>query len=240
MTLSPDAPAQPEIPPTRAARTAALRTAATTAAVHSARARKHERRTQAERRAESDERLLRAAAELVVERGIEGTSLAEIGRRAGYSHGLVHNRFGSKEALVERLNTEAVRLFTETTLAAVGGTRGLPALRIVADTYLDLVESPDPLGRVHLVVWSEAIARASERRSYRITWDRYFRSAFATLIRDAVADRSVRSDVDVDAMAMVVVGLLRGVALQLMLEPGSATAATRAVVLDHLTRMLAP
>jgi AcrR family transcriptional regulator len=199
----------------------------------------HQRRTQAQRRAESERRLLAAAAGLIVERGIEGTSLAEIGRVAGYSHGLVHQRFGSKEALVERLNTEAVRMFTTATLTAVGSTRGLPALRIVAGTYLDLVQGPDPLGRVHLVVWTEAIARASERRSYRVTWDRYFRSAFAQLIRDAAADGTVRVDVDVDAMAMVVVGLLRGVALQLMLEPASATPQTRAAVLDHLTRMLA-
>ena len=199
----------------------------------------HQRRTQAQRRAESERRLLDAAARLIVERGIEGTSLAEIGRVAGYSHGLVHQRFGSKEALNERHNTEAVRMFTTETVAAVGSTRGLPALRIVADTYLDLVQAPDPLARVHLVVWTEAVARASERRSYRVTWDRYFRSAFAQLIRDAAADGTVRADVDVDAMSMVVVGLLRGVALQLMLEPGSATPETRAAVLDHLTRMLA-
>ncbi|MFL6022608.1 MAG: TetR/AcrR family transcriptional regulator [Marmoricola sp.] len=198
-----------------------------------------QRRTQAQRRAESERRLLDAAAALIVERGIEGTSLAEIGRVAGYSHGLVHQRFGSKEALVERLNTEAVRMFTARTLSAVGSTRGLAALRIVADTYLDLVQAEDPLGRLHLVVWSEAVARASDRRSYRVTWDRYFRSAFAQLILDAAADGTVRDDVDVDAMSMVVVGLLRGVALQLMLDPASATPQTRAAVLDHLTRMLA-
>jgi AcrR family transcriptional regulator len=197
------------------------------------------RRTQAQRRAESDRRLLDAAAELIVERGIEGTSLAEIGRRAGYSHGLVHQRFGSKEALVERLNAEAVRMFTDVTVSAIGSARGLTALRIVADSYLDLVQAPDALGRVHLVVWTEAIARASERRSYRVAWDRYFRSAFAELIRDAREDGTIRTDLDPDAMAMVVVGLLRGVALQLMLEPASATVATRHAVLDHLTRMLA-
>lgn len=198
----------------------------------------HQRRTQAQRRAESERRLLDAAAQLIVERGIEGTSLAEIGRLAGYSHGLVHQRFGSKEALVERLNTEAVRMFTTVTLAAVGSTRGLAALRIVADTYLDLVQAQDPLGRVHLVVWSEAVARPSERRSYRVTWDRYFRSAFAELITDAAADGTVRCDLDAEAMATVVVGLLRGVALQLMLDPVGNEEA-RAGVLDHLSRMLA-
>ena len=198
----------------------------------------HQRRTQAQRRAESERRLLDAAAQLIVERGIEGTSLAEIGRLAGYSHGLVHQRFGSKEALVERLNTEAVRMFTTVTLAAVGSTRGLAALRIVADTYLDLVQAQDPLGRVHLVVWSEAVARPSERRSYRVTWDRYFRSAFAELITDAAADGTVRCDLDAEAMATVVVGLLRGVALQLMLDP-VVNEEARAGVLDHLSRMLA-
>lgn len=212
----------------------------TTAASDTRTARQRPRRTQAERRAESDRRLLEAAAELIVERGIEGTSLAEIGRRAGYSHGLVHHRFGSKEALVERLNAEAVRMFTEITVTAMGQTRGLPALRIVADSYLDLVASPDPLGRVHLVVWTEAIARTSERRSYRVAWDRYFRSAFAQLIQDARADGTVRDDMDPDAVAMVLVGMLRGVALQLMLEPDRATRATRAAVLEHLTRMLSP
>lgn len=210
-----------------------------TTAASGTRTRQRPRRTQAERRAESDRRLLHAAAELVVERGIEGTSLAEIGRRAGYSHGLVHHRFGSKEALVERLNAEAVRMFTDITSAAVGSTRGLPALRIVADAYLDLVQAPDPLGRVHLVVWTEAIARASERRSYRVAWDRYFRSAFAQLIRDAREDGTVRDDVDPDAIAMVLVGMLRGVALQLMLEPERATPSMRAAVLEHITRMLA-
>jgi AcrR family transcriptional regulator len=234
MTVSTNAGKPPTSTERRSARTVALQRAATTAAVEGARA----RRTQAQRRAESDGRLLRAAAELIVERGIEGTSLAEIGRRAGYSHGLVHHRFGSKEALVERLNEEAVRLFTDTTIAAVGDARGLAALRIVADTYFDVVAAPDPIGRVHLVVWSEAVARASERAEHRIAWDRYFRSAFGTLIRDAVDEGSVRADVDVEALAMVVVALLRGVALQLLLDPSSATDEARGAVLDQFTRML--
>ena len=58
-------------------------------------------------------------------------------------------------------------------------------------------------------------------------------------LETATADGSVCSDVDAEAMAVVVVGLLRGVALQIMLEPGTATPATRSAVLDHLTRMLA-
>lgn len=197
------------------------------------------RRTQAERRAESDRRLLRATAELVVERGIEGASLAAIGRLAGYSHSLVHQRFGSKDALIERLNTEAVRMFTSSTVGQVGTARGAEAVRVVAQTYLDMVHGPDPIARVHLVVWSEAVARGSGKRPYRASWDRLFRSSLAALIAGGIADGSIRPDIEPDAAAVIIVGLLRGVALQLLLDPaaGSVTA-SREVVLKHLDRML--
>ena len=61
------------------------------------------RRTQAERRGESEEALLDAAANLIAERGVERASLASIGERAGTSRGLPTHHFGSKDALVARL-----------------------------------------------------------------------------------------------------------------------------------------
>lgn len=197
------------------------------------------RRTQAQRRAESDRRLLRATAELVVERGIEGASLAEIGRRAGYSHSLVHQRFGSKDALIERLNEEAVRLFTTSTLGRVGRTHGAAAVRIVAETYLDLVHGPDPVARVHLIVWSEAVAEGSAKRPYRANWDRLFRSSLEALVVAGIADGSIRPDLDPEAAAVLILGLLRGVSLQLLLDPTAGAVQTaQAVVLAHLDRML--
>ena len=72
----------------------------------------HVRRTQAQRRAESEQRLLRAFAELIIEKGVAQTSLADIGRRAGYSNTLVHHLFGSKAALLDRL-IEAVEQFAQ-------------------------------------------------------------------------------------------------------------------------------
>ena len=199
------------------------------------------RRTQAERRAESERRLLQAAAELIVERGIEGTSLAEIGRVAGYSHGLVHQRFGSKDALIARLTKEASRLFTTTIISRIGSATGAPAMRIVAETYLSLVQGPDPIARVHLLVWSEAIANGSGDHHARAGWDRVFRSSMASMIADGIAQGTVRPDVDPVPAAVVIVGLLRGVALQLILDPGAGTVnGTRAAVLDHLDRMLLP
>jgi AcrR family transcriptional regulator len=53
--------------------------------------------------------LVRAAAELFSEKGVEAVSLRKIADRAGVNHGLIHRHFGSKEAL---------RRQTQETLAA--------------------------------------------------------------------------------------------------------------------------
>lgn len=197
------------------------------------------RRTQAERRAESDRRLIQATAELIVERGIEGTSLAAIGRRAGYSHGLVHARFGSKDALIERVNLEAVEMFTTTTVGQVGDTRGAEALHIVVETYLRLVLGPDPIARVHLLVWSETIANGAGKRPYRVGWDLVFRAALADMIATGIADGSIRAGIDPETAAVVIVGMLRGVALQLILDPEAGSAdVVKSVVLGHVERSL--
>jgi AcrR family transcriptional regulator len=65
------------------------------------------RRTQVERRLESERALLGAAAEVIAERGITGASLTVIGERAGTSRGLPTHHFGSKDALVARVAARA-------------------------------------------------------------------------------------------------------------------------------------
>ena len=59
--------------------------------------------TQAERSAESTQRLLASAITLIAERGFQRTTAAEIGERAGYSRAMVRARYGTKEALLESL-----------------------------------------------------------------------------------------------------------------------------------------
>jgi AcrR family transcriptional regulator len=177
------------------------------------------RRTQAERRANSERRLLQASAELIVERGLELTSLADIGSRAGASHAAVNHRFGSKDELVDRLIEEAGAHYAATARRRIGGLTGIDALLELCALYLDLVDGPDPIGRVHVVLWSEAVAHAAERRAAHLDWDRRLRDFIATLIEDAIAEGTVDPQLPVDAVAISIVGSLRGIAMQLLLDP---------------------
>jgi AcrR family transcriptional regulator len=199
------------------------------------------RRTQAERRAESEQRLLEATAELIVERGIQRTSLADIGTRAGYSHALVNHLFGSKVGLVERLNEVADEYYRVRAAAVLDGPAGFDALAAVAQLYLALVAGPDPIGRVHLVLWAEAIAHTPEIRASRVTWDQYFRGGITALITGGIADGTIRPDIVAEDAALVIVGLLRGVALQMMLDPSCIDLETaQATVSGMLEPMLQP
>src|ERR1700759_1067408 len=94
------------------------------------------RRTQAERSAESDRRMLRAALKLIGERGYRGTSLAAIGEEAGYSRGLVNERFGSKSGLLWALVKNMLRAWHGEGRAAHGDERiGLEALFDMVDNH---------------------------------------------------------------------------------------------------------
>ena len=56
--------------------------------------------TQGERRAETRQRLLDAAAELFAERGVEGSSVDAIAERADRTSGAVYDHFGGKDGLL--------------------------------------------------------------------------------------------------------------------------------------------
>lgn len=189
-----------------------------------------QRRSQAQRRAESEQRLIQASVELIVEQGLENTSLADIGRRAGASHAAVNHRFGSKDELVDRIIELATEYYAEVASERIGRRTGLEAVLLVCDLYLDLVVGANPLGRVHVVLWSEAIANAAVRRGSQVEWDRQFREFLTMLIEDGIAQGNVRPDLTVAETALTIVGVLRGIAMQLMLDEGVSLHDSKALV----------
>src|SRR5690242_21557310 len=67
------------------------------------------RRTQEERRAETERRVLAAAMALIAAHGSRSVTLAEVGEAAGYSRGIVRHHFGSRERLLAAVMQDAPR-----------------------------------------------------------------------------------------------------------------------------------
>ncbi|MEV1296180.1 TetR/AcrR family transcriptional regulator [Pseudonocardia sp. NPDC049635] len=194
------------------------------------------RRTQQERRDQAEAALLASAAELIVEHGVRSLTLARVGERAGYSRGIVTHYFGGKQALVERL--------ARTTQA--GFVKGLGELPPGLDRLLRLIDGYlDELGRIgtfhqaFLLLWSEAATQPELAPIFRER-DAAFRADLREDVEAGIADGSITGDCGADEVATAVVGQLRGIALQRLLDPaGVDTEALRRSVTTQWRRALA-
>ncbi len=170
------------------------------------------RRTQAERRAEAERRVLEAAREVIGEHGVGAVTFAAVGARAGYSRGIVTHHFGSRRGLMEALARSLQGLVPPAPAELDGRERVLAQV----DLYLATLEHHPRDTRVFAMLWAEAIAGDPDLRPIFAERDADFRDSFARALRTAAAD-GTGAGLDPDAAAMAIVGLLRGVGLQLVL-----------------------
>ncbi|MFD5922629.1 TetR/AcrR family transcriptional regulator [Kitasatospora sp. NPDC058201] len=179
------------------------------------------RRTQAERRARAEAALLAAAARLVAEHGSAGVTLARVGEEAGFSRGLATHYFGSRAALLTRLQEEALSEAMAAAAPERSGSDPVEELCRFARACLDGVRRPTDLGRAFVVLGAEALAGSSELTDAVARLDARMRGWVAGVVRQGAADGQVRAGVDPDAYAVALVGLLKGLIVQAAAAPES-------------------
>ncbi|CAM3520499.1 TetR/AcrR family transcriptional regulator [Kibdelosporangium persicum] len=176
------------------------------------------RRTQQERRARAESALLAAAAELVAESGTRALTLASVGERAGYSRGIVNHHFGSIPSLLEVLARQVQdQLVPEWDELPPG----LERLLFILERYLDTVATGAPITRAFFVMWAESVTRPELAAIFRER-DQAFRASIAADVVLGIENGSVRPDLDPHDTAVAIVGDLRGIAIQWLLDRDSA------------------
>jgi AcrR family transcriptional regulator len=177
-----------------------------------------ERRTQGQRRAEAEHRVLEATKQVIAELGVGAVTFATIGARAGYSRGIVTHHFGSRQNLMQTLAQSLQNLVP----APPTGTAGRERLLAQVDLYLTTLQQRPQDTRVFSMLWAEAIAGDPDLRPIFTERDAEFRESVAQLARHGIDDGTISPALDADATAMAIVGQLRGIGLQLVLTGGSA------------------
>jgi AcrR family transcriptional regulator len=193
------------------------------------------RRTQPERRSEAEHALLDAALRLFAAKGIDQTSLAEIGDEAGYSRGLVNHHFGSKAALVERL---AERLQDEfvSRLAPIEPGAEIDALVAVAHAYLTATRLATSDARAFFVMWGAALPHDSALRPVFVADDARFRAGVESLVGCGKKNAAIGAGVDPVGFAVAFAGLLRGAAAQFLVDPGHVDLDAARAVAERFVR----
>jgi AcrR family transcriptional regulator len=191
------------------------------------------RRTQIERRNESERALLDAAARLFARKGIDETSLADIGAEAGYSRGLANHRFGSRAVLVERLAARTQQAF----VAGLSEREAdADAMVEIADAYLDQVSSGGEELRAFFVMWGASFAEEAPLRDVFVADDARFRDGIEALVRAGQQRGTIRADADPIGFATVFVALLRGIGAQVLVDPGGVDLDAARATCERLVR----
>jgi AcrR family transcriptional regulator len=198
------------------------------------------RRTQAERRSESERGLVEAAIEVIARQGVGAVTFEALGRTSGFSRGLATQRFGSKQGLLEAVlahlhEGQEHRLHHEHRLDALPG---LQAVLAYVDVCLrDLAARTQ--ARAYFMLLSSAVAEADETRSA------FFRETHAEVearlsawVQRGKAEGTIRADVDPGAAALMIGCLMFGMSMQLLVDPTMDIEPIREMSLSTIRRSL--
>lgn len=185
---------------------------------------------------------LDAAVEVIGEKGLTDTRIADIAERAGLSPGLLLYYFRSKDDLL----TDALTYAED---------------RFYLDTFHELSEIPDPRRRlIRLIIlscptdnptgeipddwplWVELWARAMhypEAARKREALDRRWRNTISDIVRAGQAQGRFAPEVDAEDFSLRLAALIDGLALQMMLKDPVITAGKmRNVCIETATQRL--
>lgn len=178
-------------------------------------------RTQAQRRAEAERRILQAAVEIIAERGVDQLTLAEAGEAAGYSRALPAHYFGSREDLIRAVADHLVQGYRRRMEEGPPGgltASGLEALIARIAYYIDDNRRSVSRLRAFHEVLNAALNRPALAPAIA-QLDQESAAGFVHHIRAAIRRGEISPDVDPEAQGVLILATLRGVMRQWLIAP---------------------
>jgi AcrR family transcriptional regulator len=160
--------------------------------------------------------MLRAAAELICERGFGDTRIADVAKRAGVSSALVIYYFGTRDRLLVdalRYSEESFYEAAEKMLAEIPSVHERLALLVQWTCVPEIDHEIPGAWGLWFDLWAQAF-RHDEVKAGRAELDARWR----TMIIDAIKSDEVDSGVDVKMFALEFSALLDGLSIQVALE----------------------
>lgn len=200
---------------------------------------KRSRRSQQERRNLAERALLSATRRLVSRRGVDQTSVADIGEEAGYSRGLVNHRFGSKAALLQQLALDSQKAVED--MFREGQRDELESVTELSEVYLRWVDDKEEDARAFFAMWGSSLPDESILRRVFVEIDEKFRVRFGDILARGQRTGTIRADVDAAAASAILVAMLRGTGMQRLIAANRVDlTGIRETVEVFIRRALAP
>jgi AcrR family transcriptional regulator len=189
--------------------------------------------------ADTADRILEAACELIAEDGIDEVRIARVAQRAGASTSLVHHYFSTREELLEQALVHSFEQAGDERFGEDASTGSGTAVQGLAAAIRESLPYPGGQQR-EWVLWVELWLRAVRDPDLRPVaarmYERY-RAWMTEVIVAGVESGEFRADVDVERTADMAVALLDGTGVRALFDdPGMNVEAARAAVATALAR----
>jgi AcrR family transcriptional regulator len=194
--------------------------------------------TQAERTARAEAGMVEAAIELLNTVGIQGTTLAAIGKKAGYSRGLVTHHFGSKAGLFRAVLKRITANWTADLVGSLQDKTGLAAFTAAIDAHLAHVLRHPEYIRAQNILWGAALDPSSQFKPNVAEFMRIQRESVAAWVLGGQQKGEILPEINPKRIAEQYYGGLIGINSQWLVSPDFDLAAAYMDFKRNMARLL--
>lgn len=188
-------------------------------------------------REQTRDRLLAAAATVFAERGYEQASLDEISATAGLTKGAIYSNFGSKDDLFYALMSSQINARLSQITDSIGAHATFAEFSRDAGRVLRDTTAGDPEWHVTFIeFWTRAMRNPTLRRDFA-AHRRLAREAIAKYLDDQAARLGVTLPLPAPQLAIVLLALSNGLAIEQLLEPQCADESLLPSLLEAVARL---
>jgi AcrR family transcriptional regulator len=180
------------------------------------------RRSQVQRRADSEAEILAAATRLIAVKGAANLRLAEIADEAGVSRGLPTYIYGSKDDLLAAVADHICREFRAQFMNRAVDWTGAATIESFVGDFVAAIRAPNSHGRIFMALASESLFSVPGAWPTIQKNLEAFEDFVGGWIRQAQARGDVPAGVDVPMRSAMVAAILRGAAMAAAAEPERA------------------
>lgn len=203
------------------------------------------------RRENTRAKLVRASLDVFVEKGIDGATVDDLVKAAGFTRGAFYSSFSSKEevfsALFDEVTDELLAIANSSVAAAVADVDGADEAAILssddAGVMLAVFEGIRPFGRQWYLLYSDAIARSLRNEDLRaelaVQRER-MRDRIGALLTARLEVTGERALLPAEDLAQLLMGIFIDLLLREQMEQRDVTELAATTILGTLRAFIAP
>lgn len=164
--------------------------------------------------------IVAAARTIVAEQGLEALTFVALEQRLSFTRGTITWHFRNKDEIVRAVLQDAVEEIDRAAVAAIRAETSLAARARAVVREMTRGWLSSDAGIVVVSFWGRLGTDADSAELNAALYRRY-RGYSSALVRIGQERGEFSPDIDADAMGVVIVGVVHGIALQALFEPGA-------------------